>query len=114
MLPAGYHGHDRWLLLLAALIGLVGGLATVAFHEGMAFTESIATGHPGSLVSASESLAPWRRAITRLPSLPPPAPTIWSMIFPTRHPCSRCGADASLQDWIRAVSVPISAGTTLG
>ena len=39
-LPAGYHGHDRWLLLLAALIGVVGGLATVAFHEGMAFTES--------------------------------------------------------------------------
>jgi CIC family chloride channel protein len=63
-LPAGYHGRDRWLLLLAALIGVVGGLATVAFHEGMAFTERIATGHPGSLVSASEILAPWRRAIT--------------------------------------------------
>ncbi|MBV8214573.1 MAG: ClcB-like voltage-gated chloride channel protein [Verrucomicrobia bacterium] len=63
-LPAGYHGHDRWLLLLAALIGLVGGLATVAFHEGMAFTENLATGHPGSLVAASESLPPWRRVIT--------------------------------------------------
>jgi H+/Cl- antiporter ClcA len=63
-LPAGYHGQDRWLLLLAALIGVVGGLATVAFHEGMAFTEKLATGHPGSLVTASEDLAPWRRAIT--------------------------------------------------
>src|ERR1700751_6347150 len=62
--PPGYHGHDRWLLLLAALIGIVGGLATVAFHEGMAFTENLATGHPGSLVAASEGLAPWRRAIT--------------------------------------------------
>src|ERR1700760_296703 len=62
--PPGYHGHDRWLLVLAALIGLVGGLATVAFHEGMAFTEELATGHPGSLVAASEGLAPWRRAIT--------------------------------------------------
>src|ERR1700758_2416046 len=62
--PPGYHGHDRWLLLLAALIGVVGGLATVAFHEGMALTENLATGHPGSLVAASEGLAPWRRAIT--------------------------------------------------
>jgi chloride channel protein, CIC family len=63
-LPAGYHGKDRWLLLLAALIGVVGGLATVAFHEGMAFTETVATGHPGSLVSAARDLAPWRRAVT--------------------------------------------------
>src|SRR5690349_7237532 len=62
--PPGYHGHDRWLLLLAALIGVAGGLATVAFHEGMAFTENLATGHPGSLVAASEGLAPWRRVIT--------------------------------------------------
>jgi CIC family chloride channel protein len=61
---AGYHGDDRWLLLWAALIGVVGALATVAFHEGMAFTESIATGHPGSLVAEAEALAPWRRAIT--------------------------------------------------
>ncbi len=63
-LPAGYHGHDRWLLLLAALIGVIGGLATVVFHEGMAFTESLATGHPGSLVNAANDLAPWRRAVT--------------------------------------------------
>jgi len=62
--PPGYHGHDRWLLLLAALIGVVGGLATVVFHEGMAFTEKLATGLPGSLVAASEQLAPWRRVIT--------------------------------------------------
>ena len=61
---AGYHGDDRWLLLWAALIGVVGGLATVAFHEGMAFTESVFTGHPGSLVAAAEALAPWRRSIT--------------------------------------------------
>jgi CIC family chloride channel protein len=61
---AGYHGDDRWLLLWAALIGVVGALATVAFHEGMAFTESVATGHPGSLVAAAEALAPWRRVIT--------------------------------------------------
>lgn len=61
---AGYHGDDRWLLLWAALIGVVGALSTVAFHEGMAFTERLATGHPGSLVAAAEALAPWRRALT--------------------------------------------------
>ncbi|THD10744.1 ClcB-like voltage-gated chloride channel protein [Metallibacterium scheffleri] len=60
----GYHGDDRWLLLWAALIGVVGGLATVLFHEGMALTERLATQHPGSLVHAAEMLAPWRRAIT--------------------------------------------------
>src|SRR5260370_3389753 len=63
MLPAGYPGGDWWRLFLAALDGVVGGWATVAFHEGMACTERIAKGHPGSLVSASENLAPWRRAI---------------------------------------------------
>ncbi|MBV9274477.1 MAG: ClcB-like voltage-gated chloride channel protein [Verrucomicrobia bacterium] len=63
-IPAGYHGHDRWLLLLAALIGVLGGLATVVFHEGMAFTEKVFTGHPGGLVAAAEALAPWRRALT--------------------------------------------------
>ena len=60
----GYHGDDRWLLLWAALIGVVGALATVAFHEGMAFTEHLATQHPGSLVRAAEALGPWRRVIT--------------------------------------------------
>ncbi|MDE1899446.1 MAG: ClcB-like voltage-gated chloride channel protein [Xanthomonadaceae bacterium] len=60
----GYHGDDRWLLLWAALIGVVGALATVAFHEGMAFTERLATQDPGSLVHAAEALGPWRRAIT--------------------------------------------------
>ena len=60
----GYHGDDRWLLLWAALIGVLGALATVAFHEGMAFAEILATGHPGGLVTAAEALAPWRRAIT--------------------------------------------------
>jgi chloride channel protein, CIC family len=62
--PAGYQGHDRWLLLLAALIGVLGGLSTVVFHEGMAFAERIATGHPGSLVAAAEALPPWRRVVT--------------------------------------------------
>jgi H+/Cl- antiporter ClcA len=61
---AGYHGDDRWLLLWAALIGVLGALATAAFHEGMGFTEILATGHPGSLVTAAEALPPWRRAIT--------------------------------------------------
>ena len=60
----GYHGDDRWLLLWAALIGVTGGLATVAFHEGTMFTEKFATGHPGSLVAAAEALPPWQRAIT--------------------------------------------------
>jgi chloride channel protein, CIC family len=63
-LAAGYHGDDRWLLLWAALIGVLGALATVAFHEGMSFTETVATGHPGGLVAAAEALAPWRRVIT--------------------------------------------------
>jgi len=61
---AGYHGANRWLLLWAALIGVLGGLATVAFHEGTVFVEKFATGHPGSLVAAAEALTPWRRAIT--------------------------------------------------
>ena len=61
---AGYHGDDRWLLLWAALIGVVGALATVVFHEGMAFAERLATQHPGSLVAAARALAPWQRAIT--------------------------------------------------
>src|SRR5487761_2124049 len=60
----GYHGDDRWLLLWAALIGVIGALATGAFYEGMVVPEHLATGHPGSLVSAAKDLAPWRRAIT--------------------------------------------------
>jgi hypothetical protein len=64
MLPAGYHGDDRWLLLLAAVIGVVGGLATVAFHEGMAFTERIATGLPGSWYPRPR---PWRRGDAQSP-----------------------------------------------
>jgi len=55
---------NRWLLLWAALIGLVGALATVAFHEGMALAERLATAHPGSLVAAARALGPWRRALT--------------------------------------------------
>jgi hypothetical protein len=43
--PPGYHGEDRWLLLLAALISVLGALATVALNEGMAFTETLATGN---------------------------------------------------------------------
>jgi hypothetical protein len=43
----GYHGDDRWLLLWATLIGVLGALATVAFHEGMTFAESLATGPSG-------------------------------------------------------------------
>ncbi|MBW0000452.1 MAG: ClcB-like voltage-gated chloride channel protein [Verrucomicrobia bacterium] len=61
---ADCRGDDRWLLLWAALIGVAGALATVAFHEGMTFTERLATGHPGSLVTAADALAPWRRTIT--------------------------------------------------
>ena len=61
---SGYRGGDYWFLLWAALIGLFGALATVAFHEGMSFMERLATSHPGSLVAAAEALAPWRRAIT--------------------------------------------------
>jgi len=34
-------------LTWAALIGVLGALTTAAFPEGMAFTESLATGHPG-------------------------------------------------------------------
>ncbi len=60
----GYHGDDRWLLLWAALIGVVGALATVAFHEAMALAERLATGHPGGLVSAAQALPMWQRAIT--------------------------------------------------
>ncbi len=63
----GYHGDDRWLLLWAAVIGVVGALTTVGFHEGMALAERLATGHPGSLVAAAKHLPPWRLAIT--PSL---------------------------------------------
>ena len=61
---AGYHGDDRWMLLWAALIGVIGGLATVTFHEGMAFTESVVTGRPGSL----RWLRPnrWRRGVAGL------------------------------------------------
>ncbi len=36
---AGRRGDDRWLLLWAALIGLLGAFATVAFHEAMTLAE---------------------------------------------------------------------------
>jgi chloride channel protein, CIC family len=49
---------------VGALIGVVGAPATVAFHEGMALTERVPTGHPGGLVAAAEALPPWRRTIT--------------------------------------------------
>ncbi len=61
--PAGAR-DGRWLLLWAALIGVAGALATVAFHLGMAFAERLATGHPGSLVAAAQALPAWRRALT--------------------------------------------------
>lgn len=60
----GYHGDNRWLLLWAGLIGLVGALATVVFHHGMVLAETLATDRPGGLVSAARALAPWRRALT--------------------------------------------------
>ena len=62
--PSSARRDDRWLLLWAALIGLIGASATAAFHEGMTLTERVATGHPGSLVAAADALGPWRRAIT--------------------------------------------------
>jgi hypothetical protein len=52
----GYHGDDRWLLLWATLIGVLGALATVAFHEGMTFAESLATGHAGRAKGSHPSL----------------------------------------------------------
>jgi CIC family chloride channel protein len=60
----GYQGDNRWLLLWAGLIGLLGALATVVFHEVMRLTETLATGHPGGVVAAARALSPWRRAIT--------------------------------------------------
>ncbi len=61
---AAHRGDNRWLLLWAALIGLMGAFATVLFHEAMALAEFAATRHPGGLVGAAEALEPWRRAIT--------------------------------------------------
>ncbi len=94
---AGHRGDDRWLLLWAALIGVLGALATVVFHEGMALTEQMATRHPGSLVAAAEALAPWRRAIT---------PALGGIVAGMFLWLARRSADTSRQsDYLEAIAV---------
>lgn len=46
------------MLLWAALAGVVGALATLAFREGIRFVEELLTGRSGSLVEIAENL-PW-------------------------------------------------------
>ena len=59
--------ESRLLLLLAALAGLLGALATVLFREGMHGLEWLISGHSGSLVEISLALQPWQRLL--LPAL---------------------------------------------
>ncbi len=59
--------ESRLLLLLAALAGFLGALATVLFHEGMHALEWLISGRSGSLVEISLSLPPWQRLL--LPTL---------------------------------------------
>ncbi len=92
-----HHGDDRWLLLWAALIGLLAAFATVLFHEAMVLAEYTATRHPGSLVSAAEALEPWRRAIT---------PALGGLFAGMFLWLARRSAEASRQpDYLEAISV---------
>ncbi len=94
---SGRRGDDRWLLLWAALIGALGALATVVFHEAMALAEYTATRHPGSLVSAAEALVPWRRAIT---------PALGGIVAGMCLWLARRSADTTRQsDYLEAISV---------
>src|SRR5690606_25229337 len=46
------------MLCWAALVGVLGALSTIAFHEGMHLLQSLATGQSGSIVGVTKSL-PW-------------------------------------------------------
>lgn len=46
------------MLAWAVLAGILGALATLAFHQGMRFVQQVVTGQHGGIVAVTESL-PW-------------------------------------------------------
>ena len=61
-------GHEDLasIVFWAALIGLCGALASVAFREAIRLLERLFTGHSGSLVQAASELLWWHRALIPL------------------------------------------------
>ena len=49
-------------LLLAALVGALGGLSSPLFHEALQLVTKLFTGTEGPLVAVARSLEPWQRA----------------------------------------------------
>lgn len=50
-------------LLLAALVGALGGLSAPLFHQALKLVTRLLTGQTGSLVAVANSLEPWQRAL---------------------------------------------------
>lgn len=50
-------------LLLAALVGALGGLSAPLFHQALRLVTRLLTGQTGSLVAVARSLEPWQRAL---------------------------------------------------
>src|SRR5579859_6654120 len=58
-------GHEdlAGIVFWAALVGICGALASVAFREGIRLLELIFTGQASGLVNGASRLAPWHRAV---------------------------------------------------
>src|ERR1700743_57672 len=58
-------GHEdlAGIIFWAALVGVCGALASVAFREGIRLLELMFTGQATGLVNGAERLAPWHRAV---------------------------------------------------
>src|SRR5690625_6710767 len=61
--------HRRWLadtpamLFWAAIMGILGASAVIAFHQGILLIQQIATGRSGSIVGVTSALDPWLRVL---------------------------------------------------
>jgi CIC family chloride channel protein len=58
-------GHEvlAGIIFWAALVGVCGALASVAFREGIRLLELVFTGQASGLVNGASQLAPWHRAL---------------------------------------------------